>query len=133
MASPEQGHLEFFILEGCIMSKNSLFSKIINKKIEANIIFQDELVTAFYDLKPKAPVHVLIIPNVIIPTVNHVKKKDEITLGRLFVVAAKIAIQENIHHSGYRLIVNCNKHAGQEIYHLHMHLLGGRPLGPILI
>lgn len=114
------------------MHRNNIFSKIINKKIVADIIYQDELVTAFYDLNPKAPVHILIIPNTVIPTVNHVTEKDEITLGRLFLVASKIAVQKNIHLSGYRLIVNCNEHAGQEIYHLHMHLLGGKLLGPIL-
>lgn len=114
------------------MKRNSIFSKIIDKKIKVDLIYQDELVTAFYDLNPKAPVHILIIPNVVIPTVNHITKKDEVTLGRLFLVAAKIAIQKNIHHSGYRLIVNCNEHAGQEIDHLHMHLLGGKLLGPML-
>lgn len=114
------------------MKKNSIFSKIINRQIKVDLIYQDELVTAFYDLNPKAPVHILIIPNIVIPTVNHVTQEDEITLGRLFLVAAKLAIQNNIHHSGYRLIVNCNNHAGQEIYHLHMHLLGGKLLGPIL-
>lgn len=114
------------------MKKNSIFSDIINKKIKADIVFQDDLVTAFHDLYPKAPVHVLIVPNIVIPTVNDAIEKDEIILGRLFTVAVKIAIQKNIYHSGYRLVVNCNEHAGQEIYHIHMHLLGGRPLGPML-
>lgn len=121
-----------FIFIGFIMKQNNIFKEIIQGNIKADIIFQDELVTAFYDLKPKAPIHILIVPNIVIPTVNHVKKEDEIILGRLFLVAAKIAIQENIHHSGYRLIINCNEHAGQEIYHLHMHLLGGKLLGPML-
>lgn len=114
------------------MKKDNIFINIIRKKIKVDILYQDELVTAFYDLNPQAPVHVLIVPNTLIPTVNHVSTNDEITLGRLFVVAAKIAKQENIHSSGYRLIVNCNHHSGQEIYHLHMHLLGGEPLGPLL-
>lgn len=112
--------------------QNNIFSAIINRRVEVDLIFQDEWVTAFYDSAPKAPVHILIMPNVVIPTVNHVKEKDEMVLGRLFTVAAKIAVKKNIHNSGYRLIVNCNKHAGQEIYHLHMHLLGGKLLGPIL-
>lgn len=115
------------------MQQGSIFSKIIKKQINTDIVYQDELVTAFYDVKPKAPVHILIVPNVVIPTVNHVTEKDEITLGRLFIVASKIALQKNIHRSGYRLIVNCNKNAGQEVYHLHMHLLGGKLLGPMLL
>ncbi|WP_159715394.1 HIT domain-containing protein [Blochmannia endosymbiont of Camponotus nipponensis] len=114
------------------MKKDNIFLNIIRKKIKTDILYQDELVTAFYDLYPQAPVHVLIIPNILIPTVNHVSIQDEITLGRLFIVAAKIAKKQNIHSSGYRLIVNCNAHSGQEIYHLHMHLLGGKPLGPLL-
>lgn len=112
---------------------SNIFSKIINRQIKSDLIFQDEWVTAFYDLAPKAPIHILIVPNIIIPTVNHVQEKDVTVLGRLFIVAAKIAVQKNIHNSGYRLIVNCNKYAGQEIYHLHMHLLGGKVLGPMLV
>ncbi|CAD83464.1 HIT family hydrolase [Candidatus Blochmanniella floridana] len=114
------------------MKSNDLFIKIIQKKIKTNILYQDELVTAFCDLYPKAPIHILIVPNELIPTVNDVKSHHEITLGRLFIVAAKIANQKNIHISGYRLIINCNVNAGQEIYHLHMHLLGGKQLGPLL-
>lgn len=115
------------------MYRHNVFQKIISKQIKADILFQDELVTAFYDIAPKAPVHILIVPNTIIPTVNHITEDDIFVLGRLFLVAAKIAIQKNIHQSGYRLIVNCNEHAGQEIYHLHMHLLGGKPLGAMLL
>ncbi|URJ23727.1 HIT domain-containing protein [Blochmannia endosymbiont of Camponotus sp.] len=114
------------------MKKDNIFMNIIQKKVKTDILYQDELVTAFYDLSPKAPVHVLIVPNILIPTVNHATTHDEIILGRLFIVASKIAEKKNIHSSGYRLIVNCNDHAGQEIYHLHMHLLGGKPLGPLL-
>lgn len=112
--------------------KHELFLNIIQKKVKANIIYQDNLVTAFHDSYPKAPVHILIVPNILIPTVNDVTVHHEITLGRLFVVASKIAVIQNINHSGYRLIINCNQDAGQEIYHLHMHLLGGKPLGPLL-
>lgn len=115
------------------MYQNNVFKKIINGQIKANILFQDQLVTAFSDLAPKAPVHILIVPNIVIPTVNHVTEDNVFVLGRLFLVAAKISAQKNIHQSGYRLIVNCNKHAGQEIYHLHMHLLGGKPLGAMLL
>ena len=88
--------------------------------------------TAFRDISPKAKTHVLIIPNKLIPTVNQVEQEDELALGRLFTVARKLAEQEGIAEDGYRLIVNCNRHGGQEVYHLHMHLLGGQPLGGLL-
>jgi len=114
------------------MAEETIFSKIIRGEIPANIVYQDELVTAFRDISPQAPSHILIIPNVLIPTVNDVKAEHEAALGRLFTVAAKIAEQEGIADDGYRLIMNCNKHGGQEVYHIHMHLVGGRPLGPML-
>ncbi|MFQ1013934.1 purine nucleoside phosphoramidase [Avibacterium paragallinarum] len=114
------------------MAEETIFSKIIRKEIPATIVYQDELVTAFRDISPQAPTHILIIPNKLIPTVNEVSEQDEVALGRLFTVAAKLAEQEGIAQDGYRLIVNCNKHGGQEVYHLHMHLLGGEPLGKML-
>ncbi|AZI14807.1 purine nucleoside phosphoramidase [Avibacterium paragallinarum] len=114
------------------MAEETIFSKIIRKEIPATIVYQDELVTAFRDISPQAPTHILIIPNKLIPTVNEVTEQDEVALGRLFTVAAKLAEQEGIAQDGYRLIVNCNKHGGQEVYHLHMHLLGGEALGKML-
>jgi histidine triad (HIT) family protein len=78
-------------------------------------------------------VHILIVPNKLIPTANDVTEEDEQLLGHMFVVAKQIAAQEGIAESGYRLLVNCNRDAGQEIYHLHIHLLGGRRLGPMLV
>lgn len=114
------------------MAAETIFSKIIRKEIPADIIYQDELVTAFRDIAPQAPTHILIIPNKLIPTVNEVTADDEAALGRLFTVAAKIAKQEGIAEDGYRLIMNCNKHGGQEVFHIHMHLVGGEPLGKML-
>ena len=111
------------------MAEETIFSKIIRKEIPADIVYQDDLVTAFRDINPRAPTHILIIPNTIIPTVDDVTAEDEQVLGRLFTAAAKIAKDEGIAEDGYRLIVNCRRHGGQEVYHLHMHLLGGRPLG----
>ena len=110
----------------------TIFSKIIRREIPAEILYQDDLVTAFRDIHPQAPTHVLIIPNKLIPTVNDVTPEDELMLGRLFTVARKIAEQEGIAENGYRLLVNCNRDGGQEVYHLHMHILGGRRLGPML-
>ncbi|OOS00737.1 histidine triad nucleotide-binding protein [Haemophilus paracuniculus] len=110
----------------------TIFSKIIRKEIPAAIVYQDELVTAFRDIAPQAPTHILIVPNKHIPTVNHVTAEDELALGRLFTVAAQIAKQEGIAEDGYRLIMNCNQHGGQEVFHIHMHLVGGEPLGKML-
>lgn len=114
------------------MAEETIFSKIIRREIPSDIVYQDDLVTAFRDISPQAPSHILIIPNQLIPTVNDVKPEDEAVLGRMVTVAAKIAQQEGIAEDGYRLIINCNRHAGQEVYHIHMHLLGGRSLGPLL-
>lgn len=110
----------------------TIFSKIIAKEIPAEIVYEDDLVLAFKDIQPQAPVHVLIIPKKEIPTVNDVTEEDEVTLGRLFTVAAKIAKEQGVDESGYRLMVNVNKDGGQEVFHIHMHLLGGRKLGPML-
>jgi len=111
---------------------STIFSKIIAKEIPADIVYEDELVLAFRDIAPQAPVHVLIVPKREIATANDVLAADEPALGRLLRVAAQIAREEGIAADGYRLIVNCNAHGGQEVFHLHMHLLGGRALGPML-
>lgn len=111
----------------------SIFSKIIAREIPATIVYEDELVIAFKDIRPLTPVHILIVPKKEIPTVNDVTPEDEAALGRLFTVAAKIAAENGIAESGYRLMINCNKDARQEVFHLHMHILGGRELGPMLV
>jgi histidine triad (HIT) family protein len=118
--------------EGIQMAEETIFSKIIRREIPADILYQDELVTAFRDIAPQAPTHILIIPNHLIATANDVKASDEKALGRMITVAAKLADEAGIAEDGYRLIMNCNKHGGQEVYHIHMHLLGGKPLGPML-
>ena len=114
------------------MAEETIFSKIIRREIPADIVYQDELVTAFRDINPQAPTHILIVPNKLIPTVADVTPADEAALGRLFTAAAHIAQEEGIADDGYRLIINCKTHGGQEVYHLHMHLLGGRRLGRML-
>jgi histidine triad (HIT) family protein len=115
------------------MAAETIFSKIIRREIPADIVYQDELVTAFRDIHPQAPTHILIVTNKLIPTVNEVSAEDEAMLGRLFTVAAKLAQQEGIAESGYRLLVNCGPDSGMEVYHLHMHILGGRKLGPLVV
>lgn len=114
------------------MSDDTLFAKIVRGDIPADIVYRDELVTAFRDISPKAPTHVLIVPNEAIATASEVEPRHEPALGRLFTAARTIAEREGIADDGYRLIVNCNDDGGQEVPHLHMHLLGGRPLGRML-
>ena len=111
------------------MSEDTIFSKIVRGEAPADIVYRDDRVTAFRDIQPQAPTHILIIPNKAIPTVNDVTTDDEAMLGHLFVVAAKLAQEEGIAEDGYRLIINCNRDGGQVVFHLHMHLLGGRPMG----
>jgi histidine triad (HIT) family protein len=110
----------------------TIFAKIVRGEISADIVYQDELVTAFRDINPQAPTHILIIPNKVIPTVNDLTDDDEAAAGRMLTVARRIAEQEGIAADGYRLIINCGHHGGQEVYHLHMHLVGGRRMGPML-
>lgn len=112
--------------------EETIFSKIIRQEIPTELLYQDELVTAFRDISPRAKSHILVIPNKLIPTVNDVEPEDEQALGRLFTVAKKLAAEEGIAEDGYRLIMNCNRHGGQEVYHIHMHLLGGEPIGPLV-
>ncbi|MBT8143786.1 MAG: HIT domain-containing protein [Gammaproteobacteria bacterium] len=110
----------------------TLFEKIVAGDLPADIVYQDDTVTAFRDINPKAPTHILVIPNKVIPTANDVSEADEQLIGHLVTVAARLAREEGIAEDGYRLMINCNKHGGQEVYHLHLHLLGGKPLGPML-
>lgn len=108
---------------------STIFTKIINREIPSTIVYEDDLVAAFRDISPQAKEHILIVPKKEIATVNDVTPEDEVALGRLFIVAAKIAKELGIAESGYRLSVNCNANAGQEVFHIHMHLLGGEKLG----
>ena len=114
------------------MPEETIFSKIIRREIPADIVYQDDQVTAFRDIHPKAPVHVLVVPNQLIPTAADVAEEHEALLGRMFRVATEIAAREGVAEDGYRLIVNCRAHGGQEVDHLHIHLLGGRRLGRML-
>jgi histidine triad (HIT) family protein len=110
----------------------TLFERIVAREIPADIVFQDERVTAFRDIHPRAPVHLLIVPTKAIPTVNDVTDADEALIGHMVTVARDLARSAGIAEDGYRLIINCNRHGGQEVYHLHLHLLGGKPLGPMI-
>ena len=110
----------------------TLFSRIIAKELPGDIVYRDDRVTAFRDIKPAAPTHILIVTNREIATVNDLQEEDEALVGHLFLVAKRLAIQEGIDQSGYRLIVNCNRDGNQEVFHLHMHLIGGHNLGTMI-
>ena len=109
------------------MMTDNIFLKIVEKKIPAQIIYEDEQCLAFRDINPQAPTHVLIIPRKVIPTHDAVTEADATLLGHLHLVAVKLAKQLGL-EEGYRLVVNCRERAGQTVPHLHMHLLGGRDL-----
>lgn len=110
----------------------TLFERIVARELPATILHQDERVTAFRDINPQAPVHILVVPNKAIPTANDIADADEALIGHMFTVARDLARREGIADDGYRLIINCNAHGGQEVYHLHVHLVGGAPLGRML-
>lgn len=106
----------------------TIFEKIISKEIPANIVYEDNEILAFKDINPQAPMHILLIPKKQIATVNDIHIDDIELIGKLIYRAKKIAKELQIDESGYRLVFNCNKDGGQEVYHLHLHLLGGRSL-----
>lgn len=103
-----------------------LFCKMVAGVIKPDIVFEDENILAFRDIKPQAPVHILIIPKRHIATLNDLD--DTLLAGQILQTAAKLAKQEDIAETGYRTVFNCNKHGGQDVYHLHLHLLGARQM-----
>lgn len=107
---------------------NCLFCKIIGKAIPAKIVYEDELALAFEDINPQAPVHILVIPKKHIPTILDLEEEDNKLLGHVFHVANRIANDKGIAERGFRLVTNCNPESGQTVYHIHIHLLGGRPM-----
>jgi histidine triad (HIT) family protein len=111
------------------MTQNCLFCKIAAGEIPARLVYQDEHVTAFHDINPMAPVHVLIIPNQHVESLAAVTDDDAATVGRLLAVAGHIAQLTGVAASGYRVVFNVGRDAGMAVYHLHAHLLGGRGLG----
>ena len=105
-----------------------IFCKIVAKEIPTDFLYRDELVTAFRDIHPVAPTHILIIPNKHIASNNAVSEEDEPLLGRLFTTARKLAEEEGIDESGYRMILNTGSHGGQVVFPLHLHLIGGQKM-----
>ncbi|MDX1508549.1 MAG: histidine triad nucleotide-binding protein [Woeseiaceae bacterium] len=111
------------------MSDDCLFCKILAGEIPADIVHESETAVAFRDINPQAPTHVLIIPRKHIATINDITESDHGIIGSLYGVAAKIAAKEGHADDGYRVVMNCNERAGQSVFHVHLHLLGGRDLG----
>jgi len=105
-----------------------LFCKMISGDIQADTVYEDEQVFAFRDINPQAPTHVLIVPKIHISTLNDLSNEDAETIGRLFLVAKTIAQKEGIDEAGYRTVINCNAAAGQTVFHIHLHVLGGRSM-----
>ncbi len=109
------------------MSKD-LFLKIINREIPADIVYETEEVLAFRDINPQAPVHILVIPKEHIETTDDLTEANEIIAGKMVIAAVKIAREEGLSEEGYRMVMNCKKHGGQMVFHIHLHLLGGRQM-----
>ena len=108
---------------------NCIFCKIINKEIPSNTVYEDDEILAFRDINPVAPVHILVIPKKHISSLIDLKEDDELLIGRIYTVINKIANEEGIDEKGFRVIVNCGEDGGQEVKHLHFHILGGKKLG----
>ncbi|HEC11659.1 MAG TPA: histidine triad nucleotide-binding protein [Acidiferrobacteraceae bacterium] len=106
-----------------------LFCKMVSGDIAPDTVYEDDDVLAFRDINPQAPTHILVIPKRHIATLNDLCAEDAILLGKLSLAAQALAAQEGIAEPGYRTVMNCNAGAGQTVFHIHMHLLGGRPMG----
>ncbi len=111
------------------MSEPTIFDKIINREIPAEIIYEDDLVLAFNDINPQAPIHFLVIPKKAIRTTNDINESNASTVGHMYVAAAKIAAELGFSEDGYRCVMNCNEDGGQTVYHIHLHVLAGKALG----
>jgi histidine triad (HIT) family protein len=108
-----------------------VFCKIVNKELPAKVVYEDDLIMAFHDINPQRKVHVLVIPKKHIPSVNDITPENKELMGHLWVKIPEIAKKLGIAEDGYRVIVNTGKNGGQEIYHIHFHILGGEPVGPM--
>ncbi len=113
--------------------EDCLFCKIIKGEIPCKKAYEDEEILAFHDINPAAPIHILVIPKKHITSLAHLEEKDEKIVGRIYGVINEIAEKNGFKEDGYRVIVNCGKNGGQEVMHLHFHLLAGRPLGEKIV
>jgi len=115
-----------------IDSDNCIFCAIISGKAQGEILYQDEQITAFRDKYPVAPVHILIVPNKHIVSLENLTVEDESLIGKMVLVSKKLAKSEGINESGYRLVANTGYEGGQRVFHLHLHLIGGKKLGIVI-
>lgn len=110
------------------MTDDCIFCKIVSNEINGDIVYRDDQVTAFRDIQPAAPTHILIVPNRHIDSVNMLEESDEPLMGHLITTAGKLAKEEGIDEDGFRLIMNTNADGGQTVFHIHLHLIGGQPM-----
>ena len=115
------------------MEDNCIFCKIIRGEIPSDVVYEDEEIIAFHDIHPAAPIHVLVIPKKHIPNLTCLEKEDERVIGKIYTVINQIAAREKIAQRGFRVIVNCGEDGGQEVGHLHFHILGGKKLGEKIV
>ena len=108
---------------------DTIFHKIIRREIPATIVYEDDGIIAFKDIAPQAPIHILFVPKVTVPTLNDVQPEQAEITGRLVIAAANYAKQQGFADDGYRIVMNCNDHGGQTVFQIHMHLLAGAQLG----
>ena len=113
--------------------EDCIFCKIIKKEISSDIVYEDSDIIAFKDIQPAAPIHILVIPKKHIPSLVELEKEDEIVIGRIYTVINKIAEEQGVKEKGYRVIVNCGKDGGQEVKHVHFHLLAGTKFGEKIV
>lgn len=107
----------------------TIFSKIIRREIPADIVYETDRVLAFRDINPQAPIHILIVPKQPIATLNDLRDEDAELIGQLYLAARRIALDEGFAEAGYRTLINCNRDGGQDVFHIHLHLLAGRRMG----
>ncbi|MET4695592.1 histidine triad nucleotide-binding protein [Endozoicomonas lisbonensis] len=105
-----------------------LFCKMVEGEIPTNKVYEDDELLAFRDINPQAPTHILIIPKKHIATLNDTSADDQLLLGKIMLKARELAVEEGLEDDGYRVVLNCNSHGGQSVYHIHLHLLGGRQM-----
>ena len=110
------------------MPIDCLFCKIVAGEIPVEFVYESDTVVAFRDINPQAPTHVLVIPRKHIATINDIAPEDEAIVGKLYTAAREIAVAEGIADDGYRTVMNCNEGGGQSVFHIHLHVLGGRPM-----
>lgn len=113
--------------------EDCVFCKIIRKEIPANIVYEDDEIIAFHDINPAAPIHILVIPKKHIPSLVQIEETDEAMIGKIYGIMNKIAEKQGFKEKGYRAIVNCGEDGGQEVGHLHFHLLAGTKLGDKIV